>query len=78
MFVMLVTGFKSFDEIDLQTMWTLPNQFVPDNFIEAFDVLAQNSKGSKSARERALFWSENRVGFTDSVWDENLPTGSVR
>jgi len=78
MFVMLVTGFKSFDEIDLQTMWTLPKQFAPYNFIEAFDVLAQNSKGSKSARSRALFWSENRVGVTDSVGNGNLPTGSVR
>jgi len=77
MFVML-TGFKSFDEIDRQTMWTLPKQFALDNFIEAFDALAQNSKGSKSARERALFWSENRVGVTDSVGNGNLPTGSVR
>jgi glucose/mannose transport system permease protein len=46
MYVMLVTGFKSFDEIDLQTMWALPKQFALDNFIVAFDALAPHLKNS--------------------------------
>ena len=40
MYVMLVTGFKSFDEIDLKTMWALPRGIAFDNYIEAFSKLA--------------------------------------
>jgi glucose/mannose transport system permease protein len=40
MYVMLVTGFKSFDEVSLQTMWQLPSTIAFDNYIEAFDKLA--------------------------------------
>ena len=40
MYVMLVTGFKAFDEIDLKTMWDLPRGIAFDNYIEAFSKLA--------------------------------------
>jgi len=40
MYVMLVTGFKSFEEIDLQTMWNLPRGLALDNYIEAYGSLA--------------------------------------
>jgi glucose/mannose transport system permease protein len=40
MYVMLVTGFKGFDEIDLKTMWALPRGIAFDNYIEAFSKLA--------------------------------------
>jgi glucose/mannose transport system permease protein len=40
MYVMLVTGFKSFAEIDLKTMWNLPQGIAFDNYIEAFTKLA--------------------------------------
>ena len=40
MYVMLVTGFKSFAEVDLQTMWNLPKGIHFDNYIEAFRQLA--------------------------------------
>ena len=46
MYVMVVTGFKSFDEVSLQTMWKLPNQFALDNFIEAFKQLSPHLKNS--------------------------------
>ena len=36
MYVMLVTGFKSFDQIDLKTMWDLPRGIAFDNYIEAY------------------------------------------
>ena len=39
LYVMLVTGFKSFDEVSLQTMWNLPSGIHFDNYIEAFDKL---------------------------------------
>jgi glucose/mannose transport system permease protein len=40
MYVMLVTGFKSFQEISLQTMWDLPKSGIHfDNFQAAFEVL---------------------------------------
>jgi glucose/mannose transport system permease protein len=46
MYVMLVTGFKSFAEIDLQTMWNLPKGIAFDNYIEAWKVLSPSLKNS--------------------------------
>lgn len=46
MYVMLVTGFKSFEEISLQTMWNLPKHFALDNFVEAYKNLAPHLKNS--------------------------------
>ena len=40
LYVMLVTGFKSFDEVSLQTMWNLPHSIALDNYYEAFNKLA--------------------------------------
>jgi len=40
MYVMLVTGFKSFSEVDLKTMWNLPSGIHFDNFVEAFSKLS--------------------------------------
>jgi len=40
MYVMLVTGFKSFAEVDLKTMWNLPQGIHFDNYVEAFSKLA--------------------------------------
>lgn len=40
MYVMLITGFKGFEEIDLRTMWNLPTGLHLDNYIEAFSKLA--------------------------------------
>jgi len=39
LYVMVVTGFKSFDEVSLQTMWNLPSGIHFDNYIEAFNKL---------------------------------------
>ncbi|MCQ3937281.1 MAG: carbohydrate ABC transporter permease [Chloroflexi bacterium] len=40
MYVMLVTGFKSFEEIDLKTMWALPRGIAFINYIEAWTKLS--------------------------------------
>ncbi len=40
MYVMIATGFKSFEEIDLKTMWNLPQGIAFDNYIEAYAKLA--------------------------------------
>ena len=40
LYVMLVTGFKSFEEVSLQTMWNLPRGIAFDNFVEAYTKLA--------------------------------------
>ncbi|HXF85195.1 MAG TPA: carbohydrate ABC transporter permease [Anaerolineales bacterium] len=40
MYVMVITGFKSFAEVDLQTMWNLPKGIHFDNYVEAFSKLA--------------------------------------
>jgi glucose/mannose transport system permease protein len=40
MFIMLNTGFKSFAEVSLQTMWNLPSGLHFDNFVAAYRELA--------------------------------------
>ncbi len=39
-YVMLITGFKGFEEVNLRTMWDLPSTIKFDNFIEAYKNLA--------------------------------------
>lgn len=46
MYIMLVTGFKSFAEVDLRTMWSLPQGIHFDNYIEAFSQLAPSLANS--------------------------------
>ncbi len=46
MYVILATGFKSFAEVDLKTMWNLPHGIAFDNYIEAFKHLAPSLKNS--------------------------------
>ena len=40
LYVMLITGFKSFKEVSLVTMWDLPKSLGFDNFQAAFETLA--------------------------------------
>ena len=40
MYVMLVTGFKGFEEVSLKTMWDLPKGIRFDNFVAAYEALA--------------------------------------
>ncbi|MEW5869383.1 MAG: carbohydrate ABC transporter permease [Chloroflexota bacterium] len=40
MYVMLSTGFKSFDEVSLRTMWQFPTGIHFDNYLAAFEKLA--------------------------------------
>jgi glucose/mannose transport system permease protein len=42
LYVMVVTGLKSFDEVSLLTMWDLPKTLGFDNFTAAFENLAPN------------------------------------
>ena len=42
MFVMLNTGFKSFAEVSLATMWELPSTLSLENFRAAWEILAPN------------------------------------
>jgi len=42
MYVMLLTGFKGFDEVNLKTMWDLPTGIEFVNFVEAFKALSPN------------------------------------
>ncbi len=46
MYVMLATGFKSFAEIDLKTMWNLPKGIAFDNYVEAWKNLSPSLKNS--------------------------------
>ncbi len=42
LFVMLNTGFKSFEEVSLSTMWNLPSSLSFDNFTAAWEALRPN------------------------------------
>lgn len=42
MYVMLNTGFKSFEEVSLATMWQLPSALSLDNFTAAWEILSPN------------------------------------
>ncbi|MFH1636447.1 MAG: carbohydrate ABC transporter permease, partial [Chloroflexota bacterium] len=46
MYIIIATGFKSFAEVDLKTMWNLPHGIAFDNYIEAFKHLAPSLKNS--------------------------------
>lgn len=46
MYVILITGFKSFAEIDLKTMWMLPQGIAFDNYIEAWKNLSPSLRNS--------------------------------
>ncbi len=41
-YMVLVTSFKSLDQVSLSTMWNFPTQFTLDGFREAFDKLSPN------------------------------------
>ena len=41
-YMVLVTSFKSFDQVSLSSMWNFPTQFTLDGFREAFDKLSPN------------------------------------
>ncbi len=42
MYIMLNTGFKSFAEVSLKTMWNLPSGLHFDNFVKAYEALSPN------------------------------------
>lgn len=46
MYVIIVTGFKSFAEVDLKTIWNLPQGIAFDNYIEAFKHLSPSLRNS--------------------------------
>jgi glucose/mannose transport system permease protein len=71
LYVMLVTGFKSFEEVSLQTMWNLPHGIALDNYVEAFNKLAPHLLNSlmmviPAAIISSLVGSVN--GFVLSRW----------
>jgi glucose/mannose transport system permease protein len=71
-YLMLLTGFKSISQVDLKTMWDLPNNGLHiENFIAGFEKLAPNIKNSlmmviPEALLSALLGSLN--GYLLSKW----------
>ncbi|HEX6195449.1 MAG TPA: carbohydrate ABC transporter permease [Jiangellaceae bacterium] len=70
-YVMVITGLKSFDEVSLATMWELPQGVYLDNFAEAFEQLRPNLVNSllltiPAAIGAAAFGALN--GFVLSRW----------
>ncbi len=45
-YVLLVTGLKSFKEVNLMTMWSLPKEITIDSFVKALEKLAPNLMNS--------------------------------
>jgi glucose/mannose transport system permease protein len=56
-YVLLATSFKSFQEVNLATMWALPSGIYLDNFAAAFEKLAPNLRNSLSVAVAATILS---------------------
>jgi glucose/mannose transport system permease protein len=70
-YVLLVTGFKSFQEVNLATMWHLPSGIYVDNFAAAFEKLAPNLYNSLSLSVTATILSAalgSLNGYVLSKW----------
>lgn len=70
-YVLLVTSFKSFQEVNLATMWALPSGIHLDNFVAAFDKLAPNLSNSLSLTVAATILSSilgSVNGYVLSKW----------
>ncbi|RLG43676.1 MAG: carbohydrate ABC transporter permease [Thermoproteota archaeon] len=70
-YVLLATGFKSFQEVNLATMWKLPSGIYLDNFIAAFEKLAPNMRNSLSLTVAATILSSilgSLNGYVLSKW----------
>jgi glucose/mannose transport system permease protein len=70
-YVLLVTGFKSFQEVNLATMWALPSGIHMDNFAAALEKLAPNLSNSLSLTVAATILSSmlgSLNGYVLSKW----------
>ena len=70
-YVLLATGFKSFQEVNLATMWALPSGLHLDNFVAAFEKLAPNLSNSLSLTVAATILSSmlgSLNGYVLSKW----------
>lgn len=70
-YVLLVTGFKSFQEVNLATMWHLPSGIYLQNFVAAFDKLAPNLLNSLKLTVAATILSSilgSLNGYVFSKW----------
>jgi len=70
-YVLLTTGFKSFQEVNLATMWALPSGLHLDNFVAAFEKLAPNLSNSLSLTVAATILSAilgSMNGYVLSKW----------
>jgi len=70
-YVLLATGFKSFQEVNLATMWKLPSGIYLDNFRAAFEKLAPNMSNSLSLTVAATALSSilgSLNGYVLSKW----------
>jgi glucose/mannose transport system permease protein len=70
-YVLLVTSFKSFQEVNLATMWALPSGIYVENFAAAFEKLAPNLYNSLSLSVTATILSAflgSLNGYVLSKW----------
>ena len=70
-YVLLATSFKSFQEVNLATMWALPSGIYLDNFVAAFEKLAPSLRNSLSLTVAATILSSvlgSLNGYVLSKW----------
>ena len=70
-YILLTTGFKSFQEVNLATMWALPSGIHLDNFVAAFEKLSPNLSNSLSLTVAATVLSAilgSLNGYVLSKW----------
>jgi glucose/mannose transport system permease protein len=70
-YVLLITGLKSFAEVDLKTMWSLPKGLHLENFTAAFTALAPHLRNSLAMAIPAALVSSmigSLNGYVFSKW----------
>ena len=70
-YILLTTSFKSFQEVNLATMWALPSGIHLDNFVAAFEKLSPNLSNSLSLTAAATVLSAilgSLNGYVLSKW----------
>lgn len=59
-YMVLVTSFKSIDQVGVSTMWAFPTSFTLDSFTRAFELLSPNLITVR-------FWSPSRCRFGPAI-----------
>ena len=62
-YMLLVTSFKSIDQVSLSTMWNFPTAFTTESFTRAFDELTAGCNGCHQTLDHAYIRIQRPARF---------------